>query len=141
MRTKMAQILFLLAAGVALVVSTWAGETTQSGAVAKKYPPYPDVWGYELPWPQKPLKRDARIQVYAMKDGDYFVTYASRIKKLKKPNGQCCEEEVTLAGFSFYSGPQKHSESEKLGLMRNFTTQGRVATDKVVFRDGSRIEQ
>jgi len=40
----------------------------------KKYPPYPDVWGYEFPWPGKE-NRYAAIDVAKLHDGDYMVNY------------------------------------------------------------------
>ena len=64
--------------GVALAPLGWAegpaqtGEAKKDAAVAKKYPPYPDVWGYELPWPGKD-DRDSSMSIYKMPDGDYAV--------------------------------------------------------------------
>jgi hypothetical protein len=40
----------------------------------KKYPPYPDVWGYEFPWPGK-QNRYSSINVIKMENGDYMITY------------------------------------------------------------------
>lgn len=39
-------------------------------AQEKKYPPYPDVWGYELPWPKQ-----SQVFVYRMPNGDFAITY------------------------------------------------------------------
>jgi len=40
----------------------------------KKYPPYPNVWGYEFPWPGK-QNRYSSINVIKMENGDYMITY------------------------------------------------------------------
>jgi hypothetical protein len=37
---------------------------------AKKYPPYPDVWGYGSPWPTQ-----SHVNLYKMPNGDYAITY------------------------------------------------------------------
>ncbi len=46
-------------------------------AEEKRFPPYPDVWGYELPWPEE-TSRNCTMRLAKMPDGDYLVTYVKR---------------------------------------------------------------
>jgi hypothetical protein len=94
---------FLLAVFGVLVMPTWAEETTQSGAVTKKYPPYPDVWGYELPWPDT-NNRQSVISIFSLPDGDYLAHYLKHMRKQRRKDGSCCEYQSEDEGRSFFSG-------------------------------------
>lgn len=69
----------------------------------KKYPPYPDVWGYELPWPDKSI-RHSSIRIFRLPDGDYLATYLKQMRKHRRKDGSCCEYHSEDAGTSFFSG-------------------------------------
>ena len=72
MRKRACQIVFLLAVVGALVVPGWAREGAQQEQVAKKYPPYPDVWAYRDP---KGLGHLCKAE-----DGDFYLI-SSAFKK------------------------------------------------------------
>jgi len=60
----------------------------------KKYPPYPDVWGYEFPWPAEG-SRYSGINVFEMPDGDFMVTYTK--KRTRTDN------KIEFSGILFFS--------------------------------------
>ena len=85
------------------------GEQAQEKAVAKKYPPYPDVWGYELPWRDMD-DREVRLDITKTDDGDYFVTYITAKKQVKRLDGSCCDVHFKYAGLSFFGNIRKDIE-------------------------------
>lgn len=67
------------------------------GQQEKKYPPYPDVWGYEFPWPGKE-NRYVAMDIAKMPDGDYMVTYV-----------KSWEEKVNkYEGILFFTGKKRN---------------------------------
>jgi hypothetical protein len=69
-----------------------------------KYPPYPDVWGYEFPWPAE-NDRFSHIRVTRMDDGDIFVTYVKKtiISKIRSNYIWSFQ----FSGIQFFSGHKK----------------------------------
>lgn len=68
----------------------------------KKYPPYPEVWGYEFPWPRND-REDSFIGVRKADNGDYIVTYISKetvIRHKKTENLDYFTEWAVLHFFS-----------------------------------------
>jgi len=65
-----------------------------SSAQEKKYPPYPDVWGYEFPWPEEG-SRYSGINVFEMHNGDFMATYTK--KRIRKDN------KIEFSGILFFS--------------------------------------
>ena len=117
-----------------------AGEKAQEKSVVKKYPPYPDVWGYELPWPGKD-DRVSRPNIFKMSDGDYFVTYVKSRKSSERKDGTCCEFKHTFAGLSFFSGSHRDLTGKELNAFGEKNSENRVKADSISFSDGSRIER
>ncbi|CAI4029615.1 hypothetical protein DNFV4_00033 [Nitrospira tepida] len=136
----------LILAGLCLMATggvAWAGETAKEPAVTKKYPPYPEVWGYELPWPEK-NSRHSGIMIFKKDDGDYVAMYIERIRKQRRKNGSCCDLKYEHAGQSFFSG--KKWDGKEVG---DFTEQHRE--DRVpqefgkphpwILTDGSEVQE
>jgi hypothetical protein len=74
--------------------------SAEPSTAVKKYPPYPDVWGYELPWPDK-NSRYSVIRIYKLPDGDFLAHYLEQAKT-QRGDGSCCDSKD--AGISFFSG-------------------------------------
>ncbi len=76
----------------------------------KKYPPYPNVWGYEFPWPAEG-SRYSGINVFEMHDGDFMVTYTK--KRIRTDN------KIEFSGILFFSqkkvdfSPQEYENFHK----------------------------
>jgi len=118
--------------------------STKLLAEEKKYPPYPDVWGYELPW-LKENKNDKHFflsvntmsDVKKMLNGDYLFIYS--IRKTKKDEKFPEERgEVLIEGVFFFSGERRDAkdiikaEGDKHFLRPEFY--------KKEFSDGSKIK-
>jgi hypothetical protein len=111
-----------------------------SFAEEKKYPPYPDVWGYELPWPKKDSMR-SNIEISKMQNGDYLVTYIKKIIDTKRSDGSCCNSFFEFEGISFFSGIKKRFTVEEFNEFWRNNHENKVKKDSIVFKDGSSIER
>lgn len=114
-----------------------------ASAEGKKYPPYPNVWGYELPW-LKENKNDKRffqsvtamLDAKKMLDGDYLIIYS--IWKTKKDEENPEKGEGLIEGVLFFSGERRDAkgiikaEGEKHFLPPEFY--------KKEFSDGNKIK-
>lgn len=87
-----------------------------ASAEEKKYPPYPDVWGYELPW-LKENKNDKHffqsvntmLDVKKMLNGDYLIIYS--IWKTKKDEKFPEEKgKGLIEGVFFFSGERRDAK-------------------------------
>ncbi|MEW5949277.1 MAG: hypothetical protein AB1711_07670 [Thermodesulfobacteriota bacterium] len=105
---------------------------------AKKYPPYPDVWGYELPvYGMRP----SLTQVAKMSDGDYLIIYT---RERKAEEGKV-QGNYTAAWVLFFAGASKDFEKDERGkTWKTVTDENRnikyTIKPKVNFSDGSSIE-
>ncbi|MFB3884944.1 MAG: hypothetical protein ACE144_06930 [Thermodesulfobacteriota bacterium] len=123
---KIERIFSFIVALVMLITVSWAYSFAQ---VQTKYPPYPDVWGYEFPWPEK-NSRNSFINVTKMPDGDYLVTYVRERQKLKRKDGSCCDYISKYEGVSFFSGKifvedeYKKRKRENIRVNHNITANG-----------------
>ncbi|PYV83770.1 MAG: hypothetical protein DMG05_25555 [Acidobacteria bacterium] len=119
-----------------------AGDQAKEKSVAKKYPPYPDVWGYELPWPAKD-DRNVLFNVFSLPEGDYFVTYVKSLRKAKRKDGTCCDFKMTHAAFNFFSGQKRDLSGDELDAFGRANDKNRLQGElrKILFSDGSSIEQ
>lgn len=95
MRRKVSVVILLLLIFTISLVS----------AEEKKYPPYPDVWGYEFPMSEH--NRGSQIRVHKTAGGEYAVTYV--IEHLTKNGTRHFQHE----GIYFFSG--KKIESRDMG--------------------------
>src|SRR5206468_13098628 len=100
-----------------------AGEKAQEKSVVKKYPPYPDVWGYELPWPEK-NSRHSGSMIFKKGDGDYVAMYIKQITKVRRKNGSCCDLTYEHAGLSFFYGEK--SEGTEVAEFEELLREDRV---------------
>lgn len=132
MRFKMFQKIFLTVLLLLIIFFNIAS------AEEKKYPPYPDVWGYELSTNHPHIDEVAKIP-----DGDYMITYIKeRIEAMRI-------EDITYkrAWVLFFSGISKDfTKDEYDEFMKKITKENReVKFDrthpKIVFSDGSIIER
>jgi HEAT repeat protein len=128
-----------LLVGLLVVPATlWAG----ADAPTKKYPPYPDVWGYELPAPADG-DRNTGMDVARMPDGDYVFTYVTRRDVLKQSDGSCCEIRHNYGAVSFFSGKRWKLSTEEYNEFWKKHHTHRVSFNRtsVSFPDGSSLIQ
>lgn len=87
MRKMIRPLLVLLACHVLLISLVQAGGPTKTDeakhgeAVVKKYPPYPDVWDWVIPFPERATRY---VQVDLQPDGDVRISYKLKSRALKK---------------------------------------------------------
>ncbi len=118
---------------------------TGSFAEEKKYPPYPDVWGVELP--VSGLTTYAGIHILKMDDGDYMVEYTADYRDLKSRKAKDFDpSKHTFSKFAGYSifGSKKieiGSGAEYNNFMEKARKEGRILEyPPIIFSDGSIFE-
>jgi len=111
----------------------------------KKYPPYPDVWGYEIIIPDKSVI-DPHINIIKMRDGDYMILYTTKVKKIGN------NFKFSSAGYLFFSG-KTIDFGEDVKEIQRLSDEARkekrwhrfIIADflkpKIVFSDGSSFER
>lgn len=114
-------------------------------AQEKRYPPYPDVWGHEIIIPDRSVT-DAHITIIKMRDGDYMITYTTKVKKIGK------DFKYWSAGYLFFSGEiidfgdngrelrRIEDEARKENRWHRFIVVD-FLNPKIVFSDGSSFER
>jgi hypothetical protein len=113
-----------------------AAATEETNSI--KYPPYPDVWGYEFPWPGKndPM---SLINVSRVESGDYMIDYVKSRTKYKRKDGSCCDYVQKFGSVLFFSGEaQDLTFAELNALGRQYK---KILQKQVIFRDGSVIKR
>ncbi len=90
------------------------------GEEAKKYPPYPDVWGVELPVSEG--VDYAALRVVKMPDGDFMVVYAEAWVKVKD------KEKARYLGQSVFSGAKLEfkTDAEYNNYFEKMREEGRI---------------
>lgn len=106
----------------------------------KKYPPYPDVWGYELPWPDKNSRRSG-IDIAKMPFGDHMITYVKKWTRVTRKDGSCCDSTGKFAGVLFFAGKSKEFTESEYNEFWIRHRDKRVGGNQMVLSDGSFIEQ
>ncbi len=106
----------------------------------KKYPPYPDVWGAELPISKKVSY--AGIDVVKMPDGDYLITYIKDWIKVKEK-----EKRVYVGKFLFSGRVIDFTTEEYNNFFDRIRNEKReikswllVRSTATVFSDGSSMK-
>jgi len=94
-------------------------ETAQTA----KYPPYPDVWGYEFEFPG-PNERKTRMKIYEMQNGDYKIAYIKNWNRKART--------LKLALCSFFSGVKKDFKSNEYERFEKKYKQSRVGEHATV---------
>lgn len=126
-----------------MAVSTWAAEKKQTlnqqtnVTQNVKYPPYPDVWGYEFPWPGKDDPK-SQIGVRKMENGDYMISYVKSRSKYKRKDGSCCDYIRKYGSILFFAGEARDLSVEELNALGQSYKE--ILQKQVVFRDGSSIK-
>jgi len=106
---------------------------------AKKYPPYPDVWGVELPWPRE-NDRYSMIDIAKISDGDYLIKYYKTKKEIKiKTEHGLLPALIGRQGISFFTG-KIYSQQEISISDKNAKLSGIERQKQIIFKDGSKIE-
>jgi len=105
----------------------------------KKYPPYPDVWGYEFPWPQKDSRR-SNIEVAKMPNGDYMVTYVKKWIITSNNSSSVRDLRGQFGGISFFSGESKDFTENEYNNFWNVNRDRKIKQNQIVLSDGSKIE-
>ncbi|MBI2412626.1 MAG: hypothetical protein HYV24_05405 [Deltaproteobacteria bacterium] len=106
-----------------------------------KYPPYPDVWGYELPWPA-PDDRRSGIELAKMPNGDFFISHVIKRIQQKRGDSTCCNYLNDFAGLYFFSGKKAvFTQNYDYNEFWKKNHERREGKDKLVFNDGSKIER
>ncbi len=133
----MRKILYMLLCVIPL--SVLAADDTSK----KKYPPYPDVWGYELPEPREG-DRNAAIRLYARDDGDYEFTFVKQRVENKRKDGACCNYSYVWGNRTLFGRNEITLSESMINRHGKERKEKRISYDKyrkVVFRDGSTIER
>jgi len=111
----------------------------------KKYPPYPDVWGIELPVSKNVTY--AGIDVIKMPDGDFMVIYTEDWKYLnsrKAKDFNLSRDKVgKFVGFFVFSSKKKEflSDDKLNNFMEKMRQEDSILKRSVVFSDGSNLKQ
>ena len=92
-----------------------AGEQAQEKSAVKKYPPYPDVWGYELPWPAK-RDRYSHLHGYNVQNGDVIFSYAKEVIKSNRKDGTCCDVTFKFGSLAFFSQMQGDLSTDEYNI-------------------------
>ena len=101
-----------------------------SFAEDKKYPPYPDVWGYHFQWPGAGNKY-APIDVAKMPDGDFMVTYIKN-----------WDEKVNKYGGTLYfSGEKREFTIDSYDQFWRTHLNDRAGEKRIILASGDTIEQ
>ncbi len=135
----MKKILYILLCVIPL--SVLAADDTSK----KKYPPYPEVWGYELPEPEKE-SRNGQPRPYRLKSGDIVFTYVHKwlvgVVDLKD-RSISCDSKKQLAVLEFFSNKiyrQNCKERSKFtAKYRKYYLSALKAPKKIIFSDGTRV--
>lgn len=114
----------------------------ETASSEKKYPPYPDVWGYELP---------SISTIYKMDDGDIYITFSIDAAKTGHKDSSSSNDARKYFGHSFFTGLQRVFTREEYNTFGNRYNKMRVSyraspKDKPIqdyfkndFNDGSRV--
>ena len=122
-----------------LLTSTACAGTSET---EKKYPPYPEVWGYELPYPMKG-DRYSHIRPFKFDNGNLVFTYIER-KVIRKSKDGASGKELYPALISFFD---KKSKPLSKGEYKKFWKDHRKmrfypdSWQKILFEDGTYIKQ
>ena len=122
-------------AAVFLLLFVCSVSSLSAEEAVKKYPPYPDVWGVELPVSES--VDYAALRVVKMPDGDYMVVYARAWVKLKE------KEKAKYIGYLVFSGASKDfkTDDEYNKFFEKMRKEGReIKSYPIVFSDGSIFE-
>jgi len=113
---------------------------------AKIFPPYPDVWGVELPVSES--IGYAGIDIMKMDDGDYMVKYTAEDRELKSIKEKDIKvskrKTVRFPNFHFVFSSKKYeftSSDEFKLFMQKAREEGKILDyPPIIFSDGSNIE-
>jgi hypothetical protein len=106
-----------------------------------KYPPYPDVWGYEFPWP---AENDifSHIRKARMDNGDFLIAYINKVNKQK------IKRDIKFIfenrGVYFFAGKEIRftvQESNKFWDQYIKKHKNNQRDDRVIFSDKSVIKR
>lgn len=136
-----------------MTVSTWAAEqpvATQNDKTQQiGYPPYPGVWGAELPVSEN--VHFASIDIIKMPDGDYKVIYVEDREYLKNREAKAFDLKRDKVGmfvsFSFFASKKnKFSSNEEFNdFMKKQREENKIIKEypmtPIVFSDGSSIKK
>lgn len=128
-------ILFLLALPQLACADTASSE--------KKYPPYPDVWGYELPYPSEG-NRYSHIDPLMMENGDIYFTYVQKKTQTRRKDGTCCDFDLHFAGLSFFLGEKHLFTGGEYNAFRRANRERELYPNpwiEITFSDGTHIKQ
>lgn len=108
---------------------------------ARKYPPYPEVWGYgnELTFP---VPEDRRVSgVWKMDNGDYLFIY-TKSEQIARKDGSCCDFRFVDESLQFFSGVRKDITRREIDQLRKkYRSLPYQTYQKLTFSDGSSIER
>lgn len=113
--------------------------------IQKKYPPYPDVWGYEFPIIDKEKKdvldvadRFSFIYVAQMPSGDYLITYVNDRFKVINEDGTCCRKKSSREGILFFSGTKIPFSVDEYSKF--WKDNKKIRLREITFADGSTVK-
>lgn len=115
-------------------------EATSPSSAPKKYPPYPEIWGVELP---RLANKDPMVQpsLYKMPNGEIFVAYVTAEKRSKRVDGTCCDLQLEHAGQAFFSGEKRDLTGKGFETFTAANRKNHLEAEVIVFKDGSQLRQ
>lgn len=143
-RVLAAVALFVLAAApvslsfLVLFAGNVGADATAPTSPAKKYPPYPEVWGYEFPYPNQ--DRYYLFSLARMDNGDIYVTYG------KKEAERNILNPIEVEGIGFFSGEKRGFTASQYNVFWDAHRKKEIGTglpvlSRIVFKDGSSIQR
>ncbi len=97
-----------------------------AASATQKYPPYPDVWGYELP--------GAMPNLYKKPDGEIVVAYSKRVWNADG------DIKLSFAALEFFSGKKWDLHGGELNALSDQYEKYKLSS-AITFSDGSVIKQ
>jgi hypothetical protein len=121
---------------LAFLAATCSVNYAAQGDTSRNYPPYPDVWGYEVP--------ATVVTIWKAHDGDYLIKFAMKTERRPKLDGTCCREERYHVIQPFFRGKQltlSVQEYDAFGAKNRDNIVRSNSWVRVTFGDGTSIKQ
>ena len=108
----------------------------------EKYPPYPEVWGYELPYPSE-VDRFSLIKPFKNDNGDLLFAYIEK-KAIRKSKNGIADKELYPAIVNFFANKSRSlskSEYKKFWKDNRSMRMRPNPWQKITFDNGTYIRQ
>ncbi len=130
---------------IILLLNPFLALATDIGASNKQYPPYPDIWGYDLSKYQAVKENKNLIFAYKVDNGDYWFEFRNFIK-MEDSNDEHNKKvtiEKKLGLLKFFEGTVARLTDQEEKYMSTLSGKSEVWRDsgeKITFSNGHTIE-